>query len=245
MIIPRVKALEIHVTYRCNLRCAHCHNLVSTAPSNEDMSIEWLLKLVHESAALTYPWEWLVLHGGEPRLHPKIETIYLILQAYKSRWNPAVNLKITTNGYGPDNKAAMELAASYGFEVCDSKKTGDKLVPYHHSVLSSPSDCGEEWNLGCYQSSECGICYTPRGYYECSPAGSAWRVMGYEPMCVDLKDLSAERLAEGFKQHCKHCGYARKRDRDGRDWEQNPAAPMTRTWLDALAQYSYRMVDET
>lgn len=238
MIVPRVTALEIHVTYRCTLRCPQCANCVSIAPCNEDMSIEWLLKVIHESIALNYPWEWLVLHGGEPCLHPKIETIYLLLQAYKIRWNMKVNLKITTNGYGEANKAAMELAAAYGFEICDSHKDGTpEGYKYHAAMFNSPDDNGEPWSLGCFQSSECGICYTPRGFYECSPAGAAWRVMGYEPLCVDLKDLTAERLAEGFKRHCRHCGYSRITPRDGRDWKFDPDAPISKTWREAIEKY--------
>lgn len=234
-LVPKVRSLEIHVTYRCTLRCPHCANCVSIAPCNEDMSIEWLMKLLVDSAALNYPWENLVLHGGEPCLHPHIETVYLMLQAYKSRWNTAVNLKITTNGYGPANPDAMKLAAAYGFEICDSHKDGTPQgYHYHTAIFNSPADNGEDWNEGCFQSSECGIAYTPRGFYECSPAGAAWRVMGYEPLCVDLKDLTPARLAEGFKVHCQHCGYARRVGHDGRDFVQDTSPPISKTWQAAI-----------
>lgn len=233
--VPRIYALEIHITYRCNLRCSHCHNLVSQAPSREDMTLEHLSKLLDDSIKLKYPWEWLVLHGGEPCLHPQFQTVCSMLRDYKKDHNPTVNLKCTTNGYGPGNEESMKIVTEYGIEVCSSNKngvTGD--IVYHTPYCSSPTDTGEPFNLGCFQSSECGICYTMRGFYECSPAGAAWRVMGYPPLVIELKDLTAEKLAEGFNVHCKHCGYARCVDRN---FIQNPTAPMSETWIKALAQY--------
>jgi hypothetical protein len=242
--IPRIRALEIHITYRCNLRCAHCHNLAGPAPSNEDMPLAFLQKMLDDSAEIKYPWEWLVLHGGEPCLHPEFEKVCAALKLYKDTHNPAVNLKCTTNGYGPHNAEAMKLAVSYGLEICDSKKTGETPnIAYHAAVLSSPTDCGDPFSLGCYQSSECGICFTPRGFYECSPAGAAWRVMGYEPMCKHVSELTEERLAEGFKVHCKHCGYAR--GSGGRDWTIAPESPISKTWADAIAAYNHRLIEGT
>ena len=239
-IIPHTGSLEIHITYRCNLHCAHCHNLVGPAPSNEDMPLSWLAKMLFDSLQLKHQWGWLVLHGGEPCLHPQAEEVYRMLAHYKKTANSSVMLKITTNGHGPHNKAAMELAASYGFDICDSKKTGIALVDWHSAVLSSPKDCGEQWYEGCYQSSECGICYTNRGFYECSPAGAAWRVMGYPPLCTELKDVTPELLAEGFKVHCQHCGYARFPDRN---FSHNPDAPMSKTWIEAIEKYNQNQHD--
>lgn len=237
--IPRIRAVEIHITYKCNLRCSHCHNLASVAPSNEEMTFDDIRNFVEESTQLSYPWEWIVLHGGEPSLHSDLDRICRLLQSYKLTVNPGVNLKITTNGFGDGNREKVAIAERHGFEIHDSKKDGSLIDVQHHTqVLSSPTDLGEEFNLGCFQSSECGICLTKRGYYECSPAGAAWRLMRYEPMATRLADVTEERLAEGFKIHCKHCGYARFKDRN---FTFNPTAPISPTWANAIRDYTARL----
>jgi hypothetical protein len=201
------------------------------------MAPEFVQALVDDSVALDYPWKAIVLHGGEPALHPRFAEICFILSDYRKTHRPELVLKCCTNGCGAALDENRKLAAALGFEISDSHKTGEPLVHYHTPYCSSPADCGEPFYLGCFQTSQCGICLTPRGFYECSPAGAAWRVMGYEPICTSLKDVTPERLAEGFKAHCKHCGYARYKDRN---WTHNPGAPMTKTWIDALARYNSR-----
>lgn len=241
--VPCIERLEIHVTYRCNLRCAHCHNLVGAAPCNEDMTLDCLKGMLDESVALKYQWKWLVLHGGEPTMHPEFRTICQMLAHYKQIANPDVELKLTTNGHGPHNDDAVKVATEYGFEIYNSKKDGSTpFVSYHAAVLSSPTDTGEPFTEGCYQSSECGICFTPRGFYECSPAGAAWRVLGYKPLCKSVRDITVEKMAEGFQKHCRHCGYART---GTRDWKMAPETPISLTWAVALEEYQQRMSKET
>lgn len=233
--VPRIHSCELHVTYRCNLRCSHCHNLISAAPCNEDMPVSWLYKMLNDSVHLKYPWEWLVIHGGEPTLHPDFTEICKMLAHYKQIANPSVELKLSTNGVGDAVMDGIKTAKEYGIEIYNSDKGVPDYKPPHAAVLSSPMDCGEHYNEGCYQSSECGICYTPRGFYECSPAGAAWRLFHYEPVCVDLKDVTAEKMAEAFKEHCRHCGYARNEGK--REWVMNSDAPITATWQKAIDEY--------
>ena len=62
----------------------------------------------------------------------------------------------------------------------------------------------------------------------------AFRVFGYEPMAVELADVTPEKLAAGFALHCGHCGYARVGPKKGY------LEPMTKSWVAAAAAYKTR-----
>lgn len=229
--VPNIHHLEIHITYNCNLRCAHCSNNITEAPSKETMPASLVQQLIHDSIRLRWPWEWLVLHGGEPSLHPDLETICASLADYKSRHNHGCRTMICTNGFGEKVQSGLEIARRYGVEPQDSKKTGEKLVAVHRPLHVSPLDMGEDYYLGCFQSSRCGIAMNNHGFYECSPAASGQRLFGYKPLAARLEDLTPEVLAKGFEEHCKHCGYARASE------AADPAAPLSRTWQEASDLY--------
>lgn len=231
---PAVRSLEVHITYRCNLRCLHCSNLIEQAPSNETMPPATVAALLADSVRLDYRWERIVLHGGEPTLHPDLDEICEMLAAYKRDHNPACGIYICTNGHGEKVAAGIEVARRHGVGIENSMKGGGQDVYYHHALSSSPADLGEDYNLGCFQTSKCGIAYTMRGFYECSPAASAWRLFGYAPMATRLEDVTEERLAAGFAEHCKHCGYSRINS------GANVNAPYSETWKAAIDAYKNR-----
>lgn len=228
---PNINHLEIHITYTCNLRCAHCSNNITEAPSNETMPASKVRELLADSVRLHWPWEWLVLHGGEPSLHPELEEICSALAEYKREYNHGVRLYICTNGFGDKVKERLTIAAKYGVELENSKKTGEKLVAVHRPLHVSPMDMGEDYYLGCFQTSRCGIALNNHGFYECSPAASGQRLFGYKPLATKLEDVTVAVLSQGFQEHCKHCGYARLSE------EPNPHAPLSKTWKEASEAY--------
>lgn len=228
---PNIRHLEIHITYRCNLRCAHCSNNITEAPSNETMPVEKVYELIRDSIELKWPWEWLVLHGGEPSLHPDLEKICEALSQYKWIHNHGCRTLICTNGFGDVVNERLKIASRYGVKPENSQKTGEKLVAIHRPLHVSPLDNGEDYYLGCFQSSSCGIAMNNHGFYECSPAASGQRLFGYEPLATRLADVTEAVMAKGFHEHCKHCGYARA------STEADPSAPLSKTWAEASARY--------
>ena len=244
---PNLKSLEIHITYRCNLRCYHCSNLITQAPSNETMTLAHFDELLADSVRLNWQWGRLILHGGEPTMHPQFEEICQRLADYKAKHNPNVELFVCTNGYGEKVKSQMVIASSLGVVPSDSKKSGVPDVHYHIAFSVSAIDEGKDYMLGCFQSSLCGIAYTNQGFYECSPAGAAWRVFGHKPMAKRLEDVTEEVLAAGYAEHCKHCGYARVDNpanvesmADLKQCQQsaNAGMPMSKTWQEACDAYN-------
>ncbi len=244
--LPNIRHLEIHITYRCNLRCNHCSNLITQAPSNETMTIAKLQEMLDDSARLNWPWEWLVLHGGEPTMHPQFEDVCAALRTYKHQHNRDVSLFVCTNGHGDRVREQMRVAARYGVKPESSGKVADPNVSYHVPFSVAAIDTGEDYMLGCFQSSKCGISYTNQGYYECSPAASAFRVFGYEPMAKRLDDVTVDALKAGYALHCARCGYARvedpgrmvtHKDVKGPQQAANVTRPMSETWKTATDAY--------
>lgn len=232
---PNLRHLEIHVTYRCVLRCFHCSNNVQQAPSNETMPYELIENVIHESVRLNWPWEWLVLHGGEAALHPKFEKICQLLAAYKKSHNPSVKLFCCSSGWTDFIKSKLNYAQSLGFGREDSGKNGDPYVVYHVPISNSPVDNSEDYYLGCFQTSKCGIAVNTHGFYPCSPMAASQRLFGYEPLCTRLEDVTTEKLAAGFALACQHCGYARV------NLKSDPHAAYSPTWLVAMEKYKSKM----
>jgi len=241
---PNIRSLEIHITYKCNLRCNNCTNVVGLAPAPDlDMSLNDIDNLVQQSTDLHYPWNRLVLHGGEPTYHPEFLEICLRLAQYRNDINPKMLLYVCSNGLSERTRELNALAAKdCGFLIEDSSKISYKNNPnytpnYHVEFNVSPTDLNEPFSLGCYQTSRCGIALNKLGYYECSPSASMARVFGYLPLAQHLKDVTAERLAQGFSLHCKHCGLSRA----GGHEQASPHALQqvtSPTWAKALSAYN-------
>jgi hypothetical protein len=235
--VPTMKRIEIHTTYRCNLKCPQCINLCSQAPSREDFTIENMKKFISESIELKWEWEWIVLHGGESCLHPQFFDLCQLLVDYRNAHCPETRLILTTNGYTQAVCDRVNKAASMGFVISNShRENGFSYFCGHLPYCVSPTDTGEKYTEGCSESSECGIALTNRGYYECSPAAAAWRVMGYEPLAKSLQEVSVEKMKEGFKIHCKHCGFSRV----GATAVGGDKTITTGTWERKLKEYELR-----
>lgn len=247
---PNIRRLEIHLTYRCNLRCLHCSNLITQAPSVVTMPVDRVRQLVAESIELDWPWDWLVLHGGEPTLHPEFEKVCAVLAAYRVLDRPAVQTSVCTNGFGERVQNQLKIAERHGVRPENSRKDGKPAVGYHVPISRSPIDDGLDYALGCFQSSQCGIAYTNEGFYECSPAAAGYRLFGYEPMAIRLADVTEERLAAGYARHCGHCGYAAVQQAarlvsmatvKQPQQDPNPEAPVSKTWGVAMRMYNSEM----
>lgn len=227
-----LKRLIIHITYRCNLACNHCFSLVHQAPDEHDMPLETIMRLIVELASNDYKCERIILHGGEPTLHPRFKMICALLHGHKQLSDPTVDLILTTNGHGDIVQQGIRVAEQYGFRIENSFKTGRPDWDYHFPFCSSPVDTGEARKLGCYQPGECGICYNQLGFFECTPAASMARVFGFDAPVKSMKELTEENLSKGFVTHCLHCGLSRC------NLKTNPNAPMSKTWKESLERYN-------
>lgn len=101
--LPRI--VSWNITYRCNLRCAHCYLEASPATGLRELTTEEGLRLIDDIATVS-PGALLVLSGGEPLLREDI----FRLASYASRRGLMVVLG--TNGTLLDVSVASRLAES-------------------------------------------------------------------------------------------------------------------------------------
>jgi hypothetical protein len=224
-----MRHLELTLTYRCDLPCPNCSNLCTQAPVDHDeLTLAQVGEFLDQSAACSYPWEWIVVQGGEPALHPAFLATCVIISEYRKRHNPAVELFCTSNGRHP---LLLDEAERLGFrKEVNAKKHGHwrAYIP----VNESPTDLGREWTLGCFQTSRCGICLNGRGWWPCSPMGAAARVFGYAPNRLRVRDLTEEFMVHQMRRHCHECGFAMPERR--RVKEQTSSL----TWRHVLGAYN-------
>jgi len=201
-----------------------------------DLSGEDVGKFIMRSEISNHVWHTITMHGGEPTLNDDVIAIGKLLVDYRARTKGCERIWIVTNGSQPD---VTDRLKEMGIDIGLSVKKGSNIdhagnpIPYV-PVNESPTDLGEPWLPGCFQMSECGICYNYLGFWPCSPMAAAARVFGYQPYCHDPAELNPSGLYEYAQQHCRHCGFAMPGR--SRVIEQTTTA----TWEKALADYGSR-----
>ena len=91
----------VDITYMCNAKCKYCRWGDVTTPGREDQDMKNIL--LPAETLKTLGTKRVVISGGEPRLHPKINDI---LRYYKKLVG---NVIIITNGYGLDRRTVEDL----------------------------------------------------------------------------------------------------------------------------------------
>jgi hypothetical protein len=211
--VPNIYRLELCLTYRCNVRCKNCSNLCTQAPYVGDLTLLSIENMLKESVECNHKWARIVLHGGEPTLHPEYMEICRMVAQYRDTYNNEVTLHSCSNGTNSfvesqlAKSSELRIKSEVSVKVGTNRRAGGDDIPYI-PVNESPDDLKEPFDLGCFQTTECGICYNYLGFFACSPAGAAARVFGFPPACTSVKDLTASVLTCVYTQHCKHCGFA-------------------------------------
>lgn len=229
MTIPNIHLLELHLTYRCTLACPNCLCQVSQAPAVDELPVETIEQLITDSIALAWPWWKIRLHGGEPILHSRFRDVCVLLADYWHRHNPAMEeIRVLTNGWGNHWREPMTFAESLGMTAGIAAKTPE--APEYVAVNMSPADSGfpgEE----CDAPRDCGIALNNRGFYPCSMAAGAARVLDHPPAATRLADVTVERMQESMAWCCRHCGFAHAPTKRTTVQETSP------TWAAALERY--------
>lgn len=103
---PKPFILQIHVTERCNLRCAHCYQSDSLS---REMSLEQITGVVNQFQVICSAQKYigqLTLTGGEPFVRSDfLEMLEKIASQY-----PSMRLAILTNGSLLTNEITSRLA---------------------------------------------------------------------------------------------------------------------------------------
>lgn len=117
--------LYLHVTYACNLHCAHCY-AVSGPDRQETLDVEHIKRICVEAGALNF--RQVVITGGEPLCHPLREELLNALAALRVKIRPT-RIVLRTNLAMPlDDKMLRRIGQSAGevvVSVDGNKETHD------------------------------------------------------------------------------------------------------------------------
>lgn len=105
-VVLSLSILQVHVTERCNKKCAHCYQ-DETATRNSELTFDQLSSLIgsYEDVCRVRGWRGQVTFaGGEPF----IRSDFLPLLKEMTRWS-SLRFAILTNGYHIDEQTAQQL----------------------------------------------------------------------------------------------------------------------------------------
>ena len=205
------EAIEIDLTYLCNLRCNNCNRSCAQAPDTTHIKLESIKQFVDDSLQTRRYWRRIRILGGEPTLHPEFNAILHELGRYKTAY-PDCSIQLVTNGYGAKvNRILQSLPKSIYVE--NSFKSSN-VQPEFGAFNLAPQDSIKylfaDYKNGCSIASTCGLGLTPQGYYPCAIAGGIDRVLGLHTGRNRLPQPTDE-MRDLMDAACRLCG----RFRDG------------------------------
>lgn len=197
------RVVDLDITTKCNLTCSNCSRFSNLTDTWVEMDMEDIHKFIEdnieEGSALT-----VKVIGGEPTVHPQINTILTLLDKF-------FHVVLVTNGvkhYEPPVDICVENSAKWvGME------------PEFHATCDAPRDNpkyeNEDYSFGCDNATSCGSVYTKDGYYPCTIAGSIDRMLNLpkgprhttlgKPTLIDALEETNRSLV--FNELCQYCGF--------------------------------------
>lgn len=231
---------ELHITYRCNLKCVNC-NRFSQIDNNHtpDMTLEDVKEFFRQCAELNWNPDIIII-GGEPTLNAQF--IEIVAEARKFKGNGLV--QVWTNGRDREivNHIREKYWASVPEETFKEKSRID--FPWDDYYIS-PADYGIERNK-CWQhgSEICGVSVDANGYMPCAVGGMIDGMLKLGLRTKKLSDLfDNDKNAEITKEMCRSCGACLSQLLKGKeleDWRnyvisqpKRFGSHMSPTWLKA------------
>lgn len=203
-------AIEIDITYVCNLRCNNCNRSITQAPEKTHMTAGMIEDFVRDSIAQGKRWRVIRLLGGEPTLHPQFGMIIEALRRYR-QFAPRCDIQVVSNGFGKAVQAVLETIPG-DVTIENSGKDGQRIQPtfgpFNLAPIDDPAFRSVDYVNGCSIMEECGMGLAPTGYYQCAVAGGIDRLLrgqqGYRSLPADDDDMQ-----ELSRNLCRLCGHFR------------------------------------
>lgn len=202
--------MEIDLTYDCNLSCKHCNRSCPQAPSKETITIEQIKKMLEESVNNNIVWKRMRLLGGEPTMHPDIINIVKELYKYKKTYSPNLKIVLVTNGVSIDGQnIACQLKKDYNVEIEDSSKNPARhidFIAFNQAPLDDDKFKRADYTNGCSVLKDCGVGFTPYGFYPCAIAGGIDRVIGLDKGYKKIPNKD-DKMLDQLSIFCPWCGH--------------------------------------
>jgi len=202
--------VEIDITYRCNIICYNCNRSCTQAPSGTVMPATKIESFLQQSISRRISWRRIRLLGGEPTLHPQLAKILQLLLDYKSLHNPGLRIVLCTNGAGKTVKSRLQgIPAGVVVKSTEKSRRQRLFRPFNMAPVDNPFFRFADFRAGCRVIRDCGLGFTPSGYYPCAIAGGIDRIMGFNAGRSRLPSATDEMrdLMELFCRYCGHFGF--------------------------------------
>jgi hypothetical protein len=202
--------MEIDLTYACNLACNHCNRSCPQAPSDERITLEQIKKMVSESIAKGIIWQRMRLLGGEPTLNPELYEIVKELNNYKKGFSKNLQIILVTNGIAQASRElAVKLKADFNIIIEDSSKQPLRqldFIAFNQAPLDDAKFKETNYSNGCHVLKDCGLGFTPYGFYPCAIAGGIDRVLGLDIARKEVPDKN-DKMVDQLLDLCSWCGH--------------------------------------
>ena len=196
-------SIEIDITYRCDLGCNNCDRSCRQAPTNDDMSVEQITTFLDQSLQNGREWKRIRIMGGEPLLHPNIETILHLFSSYKE-CRPMTEIELYTNGL--PKKRNISIPENICIHSTEKKHSvNSQFEPYNLAPIDLFGDNGD-FRKGCWITSYCGAGLNKYGYYPCAAGAAIDRVFGFDLGYKELPQYS-EDFDNVKSTLCSYCGH--------------------------------------
>ncbi len=203
-------AIEIDITYACNLRCTNCNRSVTQAPEKAQLDVQHIRQFVDESIAAGKRWRRIRILGGEPTLHPQFADIIGVLLDYKARV-PGCRIQVVSNGHGTRVRERLACLPA-AIDVENSAKHGNvqpSFGAFNLAPADDPAFHGADYVNGCSVMEDCGMGLGIGGYYPCAVAAGIDRVLGQSGGRPSLPS-EADDMADIAQRLCRLCGHFRE-----------------------------------
>jgi len=245
----RALVIEAHLTYDCNLRCAHCNRGVGLGDHTPDLTLErWEMFLASIPEWLKVKGVHILFTGGEPTLLPNLTQFIEITHRAMPPMDGAscgrsgnVWMSVASNETTDASRAVLaDVYQRYGVMSMGSNKRGG--VPAKRFVTDmflSPVDTGEMRDNPCEYAWRCGISVDAGGMTLCPCGGMIDGLLRLGVRTWDWGALTFEHLM----QLCAHCGrglsgrgklYTRNHEPTTCEIVEVRGFRMTREWKDAV-----------
>jgi len=202
--------MEIDLTYACNLSCNHCNRSCPQAPSDERLTLDQIKKMLAESIKNEKRWQRMRLLGGEPTMNQDIIAIVQAIYEYKQNFSPAMQIILVTNGISKESREIAEkLKTNFQVTIEDSSKQPQRqldFVAFNQAPKDDKKFKNSDYSNGCHILRDCGLGFTPYGFYPCAIAGGIDRVLGQD---IARKSLPQDddQMLDQLNNLCAWCGH--------------------------------------
>ena len=209
-----LKRAEIHLTYDCDLKCYSCNRgCFSGIKHTPDMTIEQFTRFLDESRVLNMKYEYIVIIGGEPTLHPDCIDFIKLAKDYTN--SSGGDVLLFSNNYSTHAKKVVEYVRSNNLGIVYEPTFKNRKVNHcekdtDFSVFIDPNDIGKKRTGPCDCYTYCGFSVDALSYTACSLGGmiASLTVPTANIRAPNLSWLLDEKFVNWQLSTwlCEHCG---------------------------------------